>query len=393
MNLFENSIDAITKVNEFLDQQENRLWFKIESYQKDMTGIIFPKSLYLNQFNRCVKTKTSYTFSYLTSQETEELRQVIPKFLVNSKVESKFITYEDNIEELLENSVNTRPNEINDKFLQSIFSQTFIERNNLTNELIQEKIKNCLSLAERKYLSKECVIFPRWEEVRNGLRTILSISHIDQSVQLSYCFQYGSKITDFRIQNYNPVTGYYVGMFRYEGYRFERYISKHDLNFLEVQGYEQYPENDLNEQLFEIKFNVISEGAYDEIARKSFRSLKRESKPLIALLSLYFVKDIYGKTIHELPFVDSLNTQTELNQLLEGLLGSLLKSNQAVVGRTQFHSPENDIELTYSPSLETDDSGNQFIVFSIRIKVIPFNSNPPEVTGTYYHPVIYDAGK
>lgn len=71
----------------------------------------------------------------------------------------------------------------------------------------------------------------------------------------------------------------------------------------------------------------------------------------------------------------------------------MLKDNQTILSKLHYHSPENGIHLTYSPSFETDDSGKHFIVFSIRIKVVPFNSNPPEVKGTYYHPVIYDAGK
>ena len=143
----------------------------------------------------------------------------------------------------------------------------------------------------------------------------------------------------------------------------------------------------------EAPLNVKEIPTFDEIAQKSFRSLKRETKQIISQLHLIYAHDIYGNTSAELPIVDLNNAQSELQELMKGILGSALKNNHAVIGKLHYHSPENDIHITYSPSFETDDSENQFIVFFVRIKIVPFNSNPPEITGTYYHPVVYDAGK
>ena len=391
MKPYQNITEAQSHIAELLEANKCYFSFASTGYQKQIAITILGGPLYLGQFNRIVKTKSSYTFSYLVNDKIVDYKKRILRTIVQSGIDSKYFQITDNSKEIIP-STEVRIG-INEAFLQSVFSDAFIQTNKLTPSEIESKMEINRSIQEDKIRDKEPVTYLRWEEVRDDLRVILSISPIDGTVELSYCFLYIAYKRGLVIQNYNPVTAHFVERFRYEGPRFERYISKHELNFQEVQGYEFYPENDLNEQLFEIKFNVISEGTFDEIAQKSFRSLKRDTKQITIFLFLVYGDDIYGNPSYELPLTDSHNTQSELHELMKGMLGSVLKDNQAVIGKLHYHSPENDIHLIYSPSFETDDSGNQFIVFSIRIKIIPFNSNPPEITGTYYHPVIYDAGK
>lgn len=391
MRPYLNKTEAQTHITEFLEKNTPYFSFSSTGYQKEIAITILGGPLYLGQFNRLVKTRSSYTFSYLLKENIEPYKKGILKSVDQSGIDSKYYRLVDNSKEVLLSGEPTVG--ICDSFIQSIFSAEFIEENKLLQGEIESEIEISRSLQEDKIGVKESITHLRWEEVRDDLRVILSISPIDGSIQLSYCFPCQAYQRGLVIQDYNPITAHFVERFRYEGRRFERYISKHDLNFQEVQGYEYYPENDLNQQLFEIKYNVISEGAFDEIAQKSFRSLKRETKPIVFLLHLVYGSDIYGNTISGLPVIDLNNSQSELNDLMKALLGSLLKNNEAVMGNLHFHSPENDIHLAYSPVQETDDSGNEFIVFSLSIKVVPFNSNPPEITGTYYHPVIYDAGK
>ena len=391
MQPYLNKTEAQDLIAEFVEASKCYFSFASTGYQKEIGITILGGPLYLGQFNRLVKTRSSYTFSYLLKEKIEPYKKGILKSIDQSGIDSKYYQIVDNSNEVLPSS--EMGIGVSDSFIQSLFSATFIEKYKLFQGEIESKLEISCSLQEDKIRDGEPVIHLRWEEVRDDLRVILSISPIDGSIQLSYCFLYQAYQRGLVIQDYNPVTAHFVERFRYEGPRFERYISKHDLNFREVQGYEYYPENDLNEQFFEIKYNVISEGAFDEIAQKSFRSLKRETKPIMSLLTLIYGNDIYGNTSIELPMADANNTQSELHELMKGILGSILKDNQAVIGKLHYHSPENDIHLTYSPSFETDDSGNQFIVFSVSIKIVPFNSKPPEITGTYYHPVIYDAEK
>ena len=391
MKPYVNKTEAQTHIAEFLENNTTYFSFSSTGYQKEIAITILGGPLYLGQFNRLVKTRSSHTFSYLLKEKIEPYKKGILKSVDQSGIDSKYYQFVDNSKEVLPSGELAVG--ICDSFIQSIFSTEFIEENKLFQDEIESELEISRSLQEDKIGVKESITHLRWEEVRDDLRVVLSISPIDGSIQLSYCFLCQAYQRGLVIQDYNPITAHFVERFRYEGRRFERYISKHDLNFQEVQGYEFYPENDLNVQLFEIKFNVISEGAFDEIAQKSFRSLKRETKPIMSLLHLVYGNDIYGNTSFELPVVDLHNSQSELHELMKGMLGSLLKDNQAVIGKLHYHSPENDIHLAYSPVQETDDSGNEFIVFSVSIKVVPFNSNPPEITGTYYHPVIYDAGK
>ena len=391
MKPYVNKTEAQTHIAEFLENNTTYFSFSSTGYQKEIAITILGGPLYLGQFNRLVKTRSSHTFSYLLKEKIEPYKKGILKSVDQSGIDSKYYQFVDNSKEVLPSGELAVG--ICDSFIQSIFSTEFIEENKLFQDEIESELEISRSLQEDKIGVKESITHLRWEEVRDDLRVVLSISPIDGSIQLSYCFLCQAYQRGLVIQDYNPITAHFVERFRYEGRRFERYISKHDLNFQEVQGYEYYPENDLNQQLFEIKYNVISEGAFDEIAQKSFRSLKRETKPIMSLLHLVYGNDIYGNTSFELPVVDLHNSQSELHELMKGMLGSLLKDNQAVIGKLHYHSPENDIHLAYSPVQETDDSGNEFIVFSVSIKVVPFNSNPPEITGTYYHPVIYDAGK
>ena len=386
-----NKTEAQSHIAEFLEASKCYFSFVSTGYQKEIGITILGSPLYLGQFNRLVKTRSSYTFSYLLNEKIEPYKKSILKSIDQSGIDSKYYQMVDNSNEVLPFS--EQGIGICDSFIQSIFSAEFIEENKLFQGEIESELEISRTLQKDKIEVKESITHLRWEEVRDDLRVVLSISPIDGSIQLSFCFLYQAYQRGLVIQDYNPVTAHFVERFRYEGRRFERYISKHDLNFQEVQGYEYYPENDLNQQLFEIKYNVISEGAFDEIAQKSFRSLKRETKPIMSLLHLVYGNDIYGNTSFELPVVDLHNSQSELHELMKGMLGSLLKDNQAVIGKLHYHSPENDIHLAYSPVQETDDSGNEFIVFSLSIKVVPFNSNPPAITGTYYHPVIYDAEK
>jgi len=391
MKLYLNTNEMKSHIAEFLQASDSYFSFSSTGYQQELSMTLVNSPLYLGQFNRVVKTRSSYTFSYIENDKISDYKKRTLKSIAQTGIDSKYIQITDNSKELIPS---TEPRgEITEAFLQSVFSADFIESNKLSPEEIESEREISRSIQEEKIRDREQVTHLRWEEFRDDLRVILSISPIDGAVQLSYCFLYTAYQRGLVIQNYNPVTAHFIKQFRYEGARFERYISKHEVNFLEVQGYDCYPENDLNEQLFEVKFNVISEGTFDEIAKKSFRSLKRETKQIAASLCLIYGKDIYGNPSYELPLTDLTNSQTELHELMKGMLGGLLKDGQAVIGKLHYHSPENDIQLTYSPSFETDDSGNQFIVFSIRIKVIPFITTPPKLTGTYYHPVIYDAGK
>ena len=378
-------------IAEFLQASDCYFSFSSTGYQQELSMTLLSGPFYLGQFNRVVKTRSSYTFSYIENDKISDYKKRTLKSIAQTGIDSKYIQITDNSRELIPS---TEPRgEITEAFLQSVFSADFIQNNKLSPEEIESEREISRSIQEEKIREREPVTHLRWEEIRDDLRVILSISPINGDVQLSYCFLYTAYQRGLVIQNYNPVTAHFVKQFSYDGARFERYISKHEVKFLEVQGYDCHPENDLNEQLFEVKFNVIAEGTFDEVAKKSFRSLKRETKQITASLCLIYGIDIYGNPSYELPLADMTNSQTELHELMKGMLGGLLKNGEAFIGKLHYHSPENDIQLTYSPSFEKDDSGNQFIVFSVRIKVTPFNSNPPKITGTYYHPVVYDAGK
>lgn len=391
MSLYQNAQEAQNAISEFLEANPFHFSLKLKAFQKDLSLTILSEPLYNGQFNRVLRTKTSYTFSFLSPDKMTEYKKKLIKNSDQLKTNSKTFEIKDNAKDL-ETSLIAKPR-LNDTFLQSIFSIPFIEKNTLTPDEIESKLKISRALQEDKIRNSEPVSHLRWEEIRDNLRVILSISPIDGAMQLSYCFLYSDYQRGYLLQNYNPVTAHFVERFRYAGARFDRFTSNHIVHFSEIQGYKFYPENDLNEQSFEIKFNAISEGAFDEIAQKSFRSLKRETKPILSFLHLVYANDSFGNTRSQLPLEVAANNQSELHEIMHRTLGNSLNSNQATIGTLHYHSPENDIYITYSPTLELDDSGNEFIVFSVQFKVIPFNSMPPPSKGMFIHPVIYDALK
>jgi hypothetical protein len=257
------------------------------------SGWIFRDAYFLNSFNRLVRTESSYTFSYLTTDEIKSHQKVIKTSIeaLNKTIDT--IHYEGATSPHPTNSVRKESGLIDVKFITSIFSSDFIKQNDLSPENIMTLVEASREKQQNLIDEQEPVSILRWQEIREDLRTILSISPVDGTIQLSYCFLKDRYKNERALSNFNPISGYYGNRFVYEPVRFNRYISKHGMRFIEIQGYAQSPQNELNEQVIQITYNNYSKGTMDSIACSSYRSLKKESKLLFALLTLIYGIDIY----------------------------------------------------------------------------------------------------
>ena len=188
MTPYLNNTEAQSQIAEFLEASKCYFSFKSTGYQKEIAITILGGPLYLGQFNRIVKTKSSYTFSYIANDKISDYKKRILKSIDQSGIDSKYYQIVDNSNEVLPSS--EMGIGVSDSFIQSLFSATFIEKNKLFQGEIESELEISRSLQEDKVRDGEPVTHLRWEEVRDDLRVILSISPIDGSIQLSYCFLY-----------------------------------------------------------------------------------------------------------------------------------------------------------------------------------------------------------
>jgi hypothetical protein len=393
MKLFKNSSEAETGITAFIKKIPIQFEFHSTSFRLKFSGWILRDAYFLNSFNRLVRTESSYTFSYLTTDEIKSHQKVIKTSIeaLNKKIDT--IHYEGATTPHPTNSVRKESGFIDVKFITTIFSSDFIKQNDLSPENIMTMVDASREKQQNLIDEQEPVSILRWQEIREDLRTILSISPVDGTIQLSYCFLKDRYKNERALSNFNPISGYYGNRFVYEPVRFNRYISKHGLRFIEIQGYAQSPQNELNEQVIQITYNNYSKGTMDSIACSSYRSLKKESKLFFTLLTLIYGIDIYRRHQESLPMDAQSEVQSEAAKSLIPIMGKCLDLKKSIIGKTSYYSPETDIHISYTPTFEKDDEGSDFVVFQLKIQILPFDPNHPEKTKTYLHPIIYEADK
>jgi hypothetical protein len=393
MKLFKNSDEAKAGVKAFINKQTIQFSYTSIRHRLRFAGWVLHDGYYLNSFNRLIETNSSYTFSYLPAKEVPGHQKMVKASIDAIKTEKADVHYEEADTPYSVKSASKGIGLIDTKFIASIFSSDFIEQYDLTPENIIAQIETSRSHQQNLIDQQEPVAILRWQEIREDLRTILCISPIDETMQLSYCFLKDSYLTPRALQNFNPITGYYENRFNYESKRFNRYESKHGLRFLEIQGYEKSPQNGLNEQLFQITFNNYSEGTMESIARASYRSLIKESKPILHLLSLVYGIDMYRRYHDSLPIDAHSEAQRQTTTSLLPIMGKSLSLKKSIIGRIGYYSPANDIDISYTPIFEKDDNGYDFVVFMVNIRILPYDPNHPEKSKTYLHPIINEIGK
>ncbi len=393
MKLFKNSSEAKDGIESFIEKQAIQSEFHSTAFRLKFSGWIMRDAYFLGSFNRLVKTESAYTFSYLATAEIKSHLKVIKSSVDVLKTKLGYIDYEEATTPYPIKSFRKGSGLIDVKFITSIFSEDFIKQNDLIPDKIIALVEASREQQQNRIDDQEAVTILRWQEIREDLRTILSISSVDGTMQLSYCFLKDRYKNERALSNFNPISGYYGNRFVYEPVRFNRYISKHGMRFIEIQGYAQSPQNELNEQVIQITYNNYTTGTMDSIACSSYRSLKKESKLLFALLTLIYGIDIYRRHQASLPMDAQSEVQSEATKSLIPIMGKCLDLKKSIIGKTSYYSPETDIHISYTPTFEKDDEGSDFVVFQLKIQILPFDPNHPEKTKTYLHPIIYEADK
>lgn len=75
MTLFQNAQEAQSAISEFLEANPFHFSLNLKAFQKDLSLTILSEPLYNGQFNRVLRTKTSYTFSFLSPKKMTEYKK------------------------------------------------------------------------------------------------------------------------------------------------------------------------------------------------------------------------------------------------------------------------------------------------------------------------------
>jgi hypothetical protein len=139
MKPHQNNTEAQSHITEFLEASKCYFSFKSTGYQKEIALTILGGPLYLGQFNRIVKTKSSYTFSYIANDKIVDYKKRILRTIVQSGIDSKYFQITDNSKDVLPST--ELETGINEAFLQSVFSDAFIQTNKLTPSEIESEME------------------------------------------------------------------------------------------------------------------------------------------------------------------------------------------------------------------------------------------------------------
>jgi hypothetical protein len=374
MKIFENLSEAKSFITSFIRDQKWATQIKNNSYCQHYKTLIYPEKPLLNYFNKVSSTASSYTFSRIFDRVPRENHDSLITAFNNGDIE--FEKFELMTEDINQEITLPQPTSANQwlTIFESFFSPSYLSDNNINlntlNQLLnQEK--------EEKVM--------RWQEIRHDLRTILSFSLYDHEVQISFC-DLDKRDDQFICTNWNPVTAYYEGKFLYRPKFFDRFCTRHDVTFMEWQGYPQYPLAHLNEQVFNIQFNEYSEGKWDRIFSRSLSNLKKELNNVLSNIYLTIGKDIQGNFMKELKtlVLQDPTPQEQKDTKVKKMYGESL----------YFYTPENDIFIYYGPIITRDYNGTEFLIYTLRIRVVPFdNQKKWDERDCYAHPLVYEMGK
>ena len=96
MTPYLNNTEAQNQIAEFLKASKCYFSFASTGYQKQIAITILGGPLYLGQFNRIVKTKSSYTFSYIANDKIADYNKIILKSIVQSGLDYIYFQIVDN---------------------------------------------------------------------------------------------------------------------------------------------------------------------------------------------------------------------------------------------------------------------------------------------------------
>ena len=373
--MYENYKEARTALDEFTNHSFS-LTFKNREYRLYYNLNLFPQTNFLGVFNRILETKNSITFS-IENRDPKKYIQQLLKY--TEKRKDKYFQFSTS-HEVLVNDINN--SNYSDKYLRAeeiakkVFSPKFIEKNNLENNSIKEKLNNILSENNESVESKSLIPLLRFEEIRSDLRIILSISPIDVDVKLRF-----GALSEKGI--YNPISEYFYNRFNYEPAKMSRFKKNHLVRFLEKQGYPSYPLTCNNIQTFYIEFNLYSEAHWQKIAQRSNTSLRTFLNSILILMDKMFGADLYQR--------NEINKKNDYYNIKENF--TIPNNLNLLHGKRVYSGPEYDILIEFQPSIQKDDNENDFLISTIKITVMPFDNKERPDRGVFLHPLIYNLDK
>lgn len=258
-----------------------------------------------------------------------------------------------------------------DSLLYKLFSEGFILRNELTREGIKEKVLRCESMfpSYDEISGKENErVFALIEE-HEGFRVSLIITPFKRDIKVSLTVHEEKGVRTFAESYFH---------FEFDPWgAFNRIMKRDELNFMEQQGWPQYPEAYNNKQFFEILFNVNQLFIQPDY-KVGLISSRRQQKFLMKYLKTLGM--VYGKDIFN-------SHEKDINIRDEDIEVQFLK------GRRIYTLPHFDLVVTFKP-IEVEGYVRADIpIGGVSINYLPRLITKPPVNGYYLHPIVYEAGK
>lgn len=258
--------------------------------------------------------------------------------------------------------------------ISSLFSAEYLQ-NNFGSSWNMDTVR--MKHLNEPYVMKEGWKSPviRMKEDYEDYTVALSLSVDDNTMKINLHTHKGIRFYD------NPISSFYLNY--YNSYRIHKEVDVNLLSFLEYLGYENYPDNRLNIESFNIMFNVFS--AQTDMGKK-FRDSGRKQMKFLNLLFPYLIifggTDAHGKHL--------INSKSEILQYDDVHPGLRLKLYN--VSRL-FSTPFHDVVLICGVDKPAYNTNEVEVLCNANLTIYPYDPDRPFTGKAWQHQIIYNASK
>lgn len=258
-----------------------------------------------------------------------------------------------------------------ESLLFRLFSEAYILRNEITAITVQERFIEL----ESQFSSYEEITGKQNERVyclieeQDYFRVSLIITPFKRDLKVT--------VTELENKGVRTFTESYFHAVFDPWNSFNKKIKRDELNFMEQQGWGQYPCAYNNKQFFEILFNVNQLFNQPDHKVGTISSLRQRKflKEFLGLLNTVFGNDVFDSHKRDVSIKND-----ELNASF-------------LLGRRIYALPDCDVIVTFSPIKVEGFVRKDIPIGAIDVNYLPRLKSEQPVEGYYLHPIVYEAGK
>jgi hypothetical protein len=375
MKFPENFSVLSEQIEQYINEQQWQRQVKNSAFRTSFSLHLNPEKLFMGYFNRLIVVDKSYTFSRVIDPRiNDKIDDAVRYFGCFAEMSASMTEHFD--KDLVIEKPKSSPIDSEQwmSILNYFFGPAYLAESDINSQYLD-------SLADWE---KQDMIM-RWVETREDMLIIHTYSCMDQEIQIT-CSKMTIGAEGYEKHNWNPVTGYFGSLFVYESEVYEEFCNHHEIAFAERQGYPRYPQAELNEQIFTIRFNRFSEKSREDLYNSSFWSFHRMFYAIVSFIHLAMGADVNGNMEAYLENID-------INIPNSKRIKSWMSRNTFVKGELHYFNPQNDIYIKYGPKILKNDADEEILICELKIRVVPSDNKTWDERHWYLHPIIYDTDK